>query len=449
MARRGGQRSLARDLLVFLVGAMAVAWLATALVSYFEARHELEELLDAHLTQMASLLLAEASQESRTVDDEHAPQLHRYGRRVSFQLWENGTRLRLHSVNAPDTRLSPREEGFSDVTVDGRGWRVFSAWDENRRYVVQVGERADARDEIVARIAANLLLPLLFALPALAVLIGLGIRRATQPLRVLSRQVEERTPANLAAVEVAEAPTEVAPLVDSLNRLFERVRITSENERRFTADAAHELRTPLAALRAQAQVARGSTDDAERRRALDNVIAGCDRASHLVAQLLTLARLEPQGFRAERAPCTLREVLQHTIIELAPMALNKSVELELHGDSSATVLGEARLLEILFRNLVDNAVRYGPAQSRVRIRIDRTGRDVVVRIADEGPGVPPVERESLGRRFHRLGGSDASGSGLGLSIARRIAELHDATIAFEETKQGAGLTVNVSFPAGH
>ena len=440
-------RSLARDLLTLLVVSMAVAWLATAAVSYVDARHELDELLDAHLTQTASLVLAQADVGSGIVDPEHAPQLHRYERRVAFQLWENGSTLRLHSANAPDTRLSPRDEGFSDVAVGGSEWRVFSAWHPEHRYLVQVGERLEARNEIIGKVAENMLLPLAVALPALAILIWLGIHRAMRPLRLLNHQVETRAPDNLAPVELRKAPAEVAPLVGSLNRLLARVHASIENERRFTADAAHELRTPLSALRAQAQVARGSTDEAERRRALDKVIEGCDRASHLVQQLLTLARLEPEAFRPERQACDVRAALQRTIAELAPSALAKDIEIALEDGPAVRVAGDGRLLEVLFRNLVDNAVRYSAPRTTVRVRIERTGESAVVTVADQGPGVPMPEREELGRRFHRLLGTQASGTGLGLSIARRIAELHDGTMAFGETTTGVGLSVKVTLPA--
>jgi two-component system sensor histidine kinase QseC len=447
-------RSLARDLLVFLVALVAVGWLATALVSYLQARHELDELLDAHLTQAASLLLAHAGEESaRTdkesaiVDEEHAPLLHRYGQRVAFQLWENGVTLRLHSANAPSTRFSPRDDGFSDVAVDDKQWRVFSAWNPDHRFLVQVAERLGARNDITGKIAKNMLLPLAVALPALAFLIWLGIRRAMRPLRLLNRQVEDRAPDNLAPVELRQAPAEVAPLVASLNRLFGRVQASIESERRFTADAAHELRTPLAALRAQAQVARGSGDDAERRRALDKVIEGCDRASHLVQELLTLARLEPEAFRLERQTCDIRAILRQAIAELAPSALAKSIDIALDDGPQARIAGDARLLEALFRNLLDNAVRYSPSQTSVLVTAERAGGSAIVTVGDQGPGVPPEEREKLGRRFHRLMTTEASGSGLGLSIAKRIAQLHGGTIAFGEGPTGAGLVVRVTLPA--
>lgn len=446
-------RSLARDLLLFLIVLVAIGWLATALVSYLQARHELDELLDAHLTQAASLLLAYAGEESprdresSDVDDEHAPLLHHYGSKVAFQLWENGVTLRLHSGNAPNTRFSPRDEGFSDVVANDRQWRVFSAWNPEHRYLVQVGERLGARNDITDKIARNMLLPLAVALPALALLIWLGIRRAMKPLHLLNRQVEDRAPDNLALVELLNAPAEIVPLVGSLNRLFGRVQASIENERRFTADAAHELRTPLAAVRAQAQVARGSTDNSERRRALDKVIEGCDRASHLVQELLTLARLEPEAFRVERRPCDVRTVLQRAIAELAPSALAKGIEIALADGPAPSVAGDARLLEMLFRNLVDNAVRYSPSQTSVRVIAELADGSAVVTVVDQGPGIPAEQREDLGRRFHRLMGTQTSGSGLGLSIVKRIAELHGGTIAFGETESGVGLAVEVTLPA--
>ncbi len=444
MAETSKQHSIRRDLLWVLLTSVAVTWVATTVVSYLDTRHEIDELLDAHLAQTASLLVAQAGHDWDEIV-EHAPQMHRYGRGVAFQFWDKGAVLRLHSANAPNSRLSPRSEGFSSVEVDGVRWRVFSAWNDKRRYLVQVGEQLKSRDEIVAAMARSMLSPLLIALPALGLVIWFGINRATRPLQLLNRQVANRAPDNLAALQLAAAPTEVAPLVSSLNRLFERVRESIENERRFTADAAHELRTPLAALRAQAQVARGSVDSAERDHALDSVIAGCDRASHLIDQLLTLARLEPERFDARREPCDLRAVARLAVAELAPAAHAKRIEIGLHDGQPVTVSGDARLLGILLRNLVDNAVRYSPPGTSVGVRVGAEGRAAFVSVTDEGPGVAADERSKLGQRFHRVLGTRASGTGLGLSIAKRITELHDATIGFAEGQGGVGLAVTVTF----
>ncbi|HSD54211.1 MAG TPA: ATP-binding protein [Burkholderiales bacterium] len=440
-------RSIKGRLLAMLLGTVAVVWLATAGYSYWDARLEIDELLDAHLAQSAALLVAQAGHELEEIDVEHAPQLHKYERRVAFQIWERGRTLRLHSANAPNDRFSARDEGFSDAVVGDRRWRVFSSWDAKRRFLIQVGEQREARDEIAARIGRNLLAPLVFALLVLGVLVYLGVSRATRPLATVQGQVAQRDPENLQPIAVDDCPAEVVPLVDGLNRLFGRVTRSIENERRFTADAAHELRTPIAALRVQAQVARGAADDRGRQRALDNVIAGCDRATHLVEQLLTLARLDPAYMRFQPEPCDLRTVAKAVIGEIAPGAVAKGVEIELDEGPPALARGDAGLLAILVRNLVDNAVRYSPSRTTVRVRIDpaggRAGPALIV--TDQGPGVPAEALQCLGDRFYRAMGTGESGSGLGLSIVKRIAELHDAAVSFDAGPGGQGLLAKVAF----
>ncbi|MBE0620986.1 MAG: sensor histidine kinase N-terminal domain-containing protein [Burkholderiales bacterium] len=445
MSRRAGGFSLRQHLLLTLLGSIAVVWLATAVFSYFDARHELDELLDAHLAQSVALLLAQTGHEPEEIDTEHMAQLHKRARSVAIQMWERGEILRLHSVSAPAERLSPRDEGFSDALIKGERWRVFSAWDAERRYLVQVGERYKTRDEIAASLAKNLLLPLLFALPLLGLLVWLNVARALRPLAALGRQVAGRDPGNLGTLDAGEIPAEVVPLVENLNRLFERVAQLIENERRFTADASHELRTPLAALKTQAQVALASTNDAERRRALDNVIAGCERAAHLVQQLLTLARLDPDQPGNPVEACDLRALASAAVAELAPYALSKDVEIELADGAPVETTGHPGLLAVLLRNLIDNAIRYSPAGGSVHVRAARDGQAATLMVTDRGPGIPADEREKVGRRFYRVLGTEEYGSGLGLSIVKRIAELHGASVSLSEGEQGRGLSVTVAF----
>ena len=434
--------SLRRRLLVALLGAVALVWIGTALYSYFDARHEVNRLLDAHLAQSASLLVAQVGHELEEIDLEHAPNTGERGRQAAFQIWERGDVLRLHSANAPQGRLSRREEGFSSARIDGRSWRVFSIWDARHRFLVQVGERDETRREIAAGIAASLLLPLAAALPLLGLFVWLTVRRALVPLERLGGEVGRRRAGDFAPLAAHDAPSEVAPLVASLNGLFQRLDRLLESERRFTADAAHELRTPLAALKTQAQVARGASDDATRAHALDGVLAGCDRATRLVDQLLTLARLDPAeaGRPAER--CDLTALARRVVAELAPAALARRIEVELAAPASAPVQGHGGLLEVLLRNLVDNAVRYSPDGTTVRVQVG----EAALSVTDEGPGVASADRERLGQRFFRVLGSGQSGSGLGLSIVRRIAEIHGARLAFAEAPGGRGLRVSVGFP---
>lgn len=444
MSERRIRHSLRRRLLAVLLLATLLVWTGTLWFSYRDTRHELDELLDAHLAQSTALLIAQLGREPEEIDTEHVPPLHRYSRNVAFQVWKDRTLL-LHSVTAPNVLLSERREGFSDSVVADQGWRVFSAWDPRHRFLVQVGERRAARDELGTTIAEHMLRPLLVALPLLGLLIWFGVGAGLRSLRTLGGQVRERQPDNLAPLDAA-APTEVQPLVDGLNSLFARVRASLESERRFTADAAHELRTPLAAIRAQAQVARTAGADAERDRALDKVLEGCDRAAHMVEQLLTLARLEPEQRRA-REPHDLRALAVATVAELAPGAAAKDIDIQLAVGGPAVAPCEPALIAILMRNLIDNAIRYSPRHSLVHVTVAATAGAVEFTVADQGPGIPAAERALVWERFYRILGSDETGSGLGLSIVRRIADLHGATATFGQGDDGRGLRVAITFPA--
>jgi two-component system sensor histidine kinase QseC len=432
-----------------VLGAVAVAWVGTAVVSYVDARREIDDLLDAHLAQASALLVAQSSHELEEIEAEHAPTLHRYGRAVVFQVWERGTVLRLHSADAPNHRLSEQVDGFSDVEIQGQRWRVFSTWAEadDLRFLIQVAEERAARERLAAAIGVNFLKPMAIALPLLGLFVWLAVRWATRPLASLGAQVMQRDPGNLAPLEVTHPPSEVAPLVASLNRLLERVRASMESERRFTADAAHELRTPIAAVRAHAEVARGATGEGERRSALDSIVAGCDRAAHAVEQLLILARLDPGDAAGRREPCDLRGVAKQVLADLAPVAVARGLDLELVDGPPVTVRGNPGLLAILTRNLVDNAVRYGGGGGSVRVEVVESASRARLVVSDQGPGIAPTDRPALGQRFHRLAGSGESGIGLGLSIVKRIADLHRASVRFEDGPGGRGLSVVVEFAA--
>jgi two-component system, OmpR family, sensor histidine kinase QseC len=439
-------RSLRRRLLGLLLAATAVVWSAALIFSYFDTRREVGEMLDAHLAQSAALIMGRAGDEAEELDGGHAPQLHRYGRKVVFQIWENGNTLKLHSASAPNTRLSAQEDGFSDAQMDGKRWRVFSSWDSKRRTLVQVAERYSARDEIAEIVVERLVLPALIALPILALIIWLAVARGLKPLTDVGRQVARREPSRLEPLQADGVPAEVRPLVDSLNGLFARVTSMIENERRFTADAAHELRTPLAALRAQAQVARGSPEIGERNRALDNVITGCDRSAHLIEQLLTLARLDPGAKPSAGKACDLVRIAADAVGAVAPAAVAKGVELALSHTEPVGVTGDPDLLRILVRNLVDNAVRYSPAGTAVQVSVQRNGPNAELSVNDEGPGIPAAERNRVWDRFYRILGSNEDGSGLGLSIVRRIAELHGASVRLDDGEGGRGVRAVVSMP---
>ncbi|HET7832673.1 MAG TPA: ATP-binding protein [Gallionella sp.] len=440
------QVSLRERLLVLALSTVFLVWLAATAFTYYDTREELDEVLDVYLEQAAMLLVVQASHDLDEIETEHAPQLHKYSRNVAFQVWEGGRQLRLHSANAPAQPLTAQDHGFSDSTVDGHRWRVFSTWDDYGKYHIHVAERTDVRDELARDISGNMLKPLWFSLPLLAVLLWVAVARGLRPLVKLGREVERRAPDNLAPLDAKTVPREVQPLIERLNRLFGRIDAFVQKERRFTADAAHELRTPVAAIKAQAQVARAATGDADRARALDNAIAGCDRATHLIEQLLTLARLDALGEGAVE-PCQLRAIAAEEIAALAPAALGKGVQLELLEGNEAVVNGNPGLLRILLRNLIDNAVRHTPSGTAVQVGVAETHEAVRLSVSDNGPGIPEQERSRIFERFYRPVGTQASGSGLGLSIVKRVAEIHAATLQVDAAGNDRGLKVEVVFRA--
>jgi two-component system sensor histidine kinase QseC len=440
------EMSIRRRLITLLLGSVTAAWFAVTIAAYFDAHREADRLLDDHLAQITSILAAGAGHELLELDPEDLEEFAEagsYGHRVSFQVWNDSGELVLSSKDAPGRRLSPANEGFSDSELAGRRWRVFTIWDREQEYLIEVGEDHSIRETIAGRVALNALLPLVAGLPVLGLLVWWSIGRALRPLADLGDQVAAREPLELRPVDLT-GPAETMPLVRRLNELFERIRRASELERRFTADASHELRKPVAAIRAQAEVARTTPNTGTRDAALDQVIRASDRMADLLNQLLTLARLEQSDAAASRGPVALDQVARAAIADLASVSAEE-VDIELDAATDVQVRGNATLLGILVRNLVANALRHGAPP--VFVQVARQDGRVTLRVRDAGSGVSPDELERLGERFFRGSTAAGGGSGLGLSIVRRIAELHQATVTFAAGPAGRGLEVCVCLPA--
>jgi two-component system sensor histidine kinase QseC len=442
-------RSLQGRLLAPLLVTMICVWLATAVMTWFDAKHELDELLDSHLAQAASLLLA---QQVPDIDnDEHdrgvdAPVLHRYAPKVAFQVFHEG-RLVLRSANAPSIPMTQNQSfkaGFESIITNGTEWRIFATYGAERDIQVYVGEQLRSRNEILLAILRSTLWPMALALPLLALGAWWTVLRSTEPLRQIGRMLAARRPQELNAIVVADAPTEMQPMLAALNDLFDRIASLIESERRFTADAAHELRTPIAAIRAQAQVALGEADDAQRRHALLSTLAGCDRAAHLIEQLLTLARLDA-AVAPEMTVVDLGGLAKTVAAEMAPKAIDRNQSLELDAEGTLEVSGNTILLAVLLRNLVDNAIRYCPDGARIRVGVCRKNAVITVFVEDSGPGLTETDRTRLGERFFRVSGTTEAGSGLGWSIVRRVATVHSAELRINSSAELGGLGISVSF----
>ena len=439
--------SLRRRLLGLLLGGVAVAWLVTMVFSYVDAHHEVDELFDAQLAQAAQTLLALADHDAGDDIEELGDIAHKYQRRLRFQIWNGDGKLLMRSKNAPETALTA-SKGFSETRNHEEGrWRHFSQWNEDRSLQVQVSENHHIRDDLIGHIAWRLLLPALFGLPLIGLWVWLATRQGLSSLDGIARQIASRQAQQLQALDPATAPEEVRTMLEAINGLFLRVATTLENERRFTADAAHELRTPLAALQAQLQVAIRARDNDERERSLGQLQQGLTRASHLVDQMLQLARLDPESSLPDPQQVDLSSLAEEVCADLGAAILDKNLDFDLQAASPCMVTGQAEWLRVMLRNLVDNAIRYTPAGGTLQVRLVNQGNGPCLTVCDSGPGIPPAERAAVLQRFHRLNHGDQPGSGLGLSIVSRIVELHNARLELAPGDAGCGLCASATFPA--
>lgn len=439
-------RSLQTRVVALVLAGVCTLWLIAAIMIWFDGRHELDELLDSHLAQAATLLVAQASDGELEHQYEEAAKLTRFDRRVAFQMWHEA-RLQWRSANAPTTPMMQQDRGFASTSIDGKQWRVFATRGKDSDVQLFVGEQLDARADILTALLRGMLLPLAVGLPLLALVVWLAVFRGLQPLRALRTQLRQRAPAELTAIGLPGAPEEVESLTTALNDLFARIGSLIENERRFTQDAAHELRTPIAAIRAQAQVAASATAPADVQAALQKTLRGCDRASHLVDQLLQLARLDGAQQPSQQQPrFDLARVVERVLAPLLDDAAAKRIALEVDVPNHCAMAGDEALIGILLRNLCDNALRYAPAEGQVRFRVADGTTTLQVSIEDSGHGMTTAQIARLGERFYRVAGNDAEGSGLGWSIIRRIAAVTGAKLDIGSSAELGGLRVIVTWP---
>ncbi|MBI2305947.1 MAG: sensor histidine kinase N-terminal domain-containing protein [Rhodocyclales bacterium] len=437
--------SLRWRLLRWVSLATLLIWSLAAALSYNQARREVQELMDGQMAKTARLLLAQVRDDANHLNDLPAKMASLRGvktRRselvLEFRIGRgDGTILARSSEHAPDTPLTGAL-GYANIEHRGRPWRSLILETASGAYRVQVAHSFHSRDKEALEIATKTVLPLALLLPLMIGLIYLSVRRGLKPLDDLAADVAARSPENLTALAPTAAPLEAQPLVRALNRLLGRLSATLDNERRFTADAAHELRTPLAALKIHAQVAMATKDPQQSRHALTQVIAGADRATRLVEQLLRLARLDPLLRLPDPQPVDLAE-LAHAAVDDARSASNEkgqTLTLRVDEETPPTILGDRDLLAAALRNLIDNALRHTPDGGHISVRAGSEHGEARLAVSDNGPGVPAEELPHLVERFYRGRETTAEGSGLGLAIVRRIAELHGARLEVANAEGG-------------
>src|SRR5580658_1990154 len=442
--------SLRRRMAMAVAGAAWVVFLILGFLVYRAVAGSTAAQFDEMLQQQAVLALRYADHEygegDSVVPRSGAANARAMPFEVVYQINTRAGQLLYRSAGSPSAPLAVgNEPGYSNAVLDDRSWRVYSLSSASTPLVIHMAEPLENREAALSRTLHAVALPLLFALMLLTFLIGVVTERAFRPVRRMAADLAGRGADDLSAVNTAEMPVETHALGVALNDLLARHAEVLARERRFTADAAHELRTPLAALRAQAQVAARATTPSEARRALDKLQANIDRTTHLMSQLLSLARLEPGSSFSAGQTTQAKVVVDLVLEDLAQAAREKQIEIMLDG-CLQRLPGAPEVLYLLIRNLLENSIRHVSERGRVALKLIERDQWAVLSISDNGPGIPSAERSRALERFYRIPGSASSGSGLGLSIVGRVVELLAGEIELSDPPVGTGLVVTVRLP---
>ncbi len=436
-------RSLRVGLFVTLIAATGFVWLAAVAWIYVGSRREVEHVLDTRLQEAARMVASLASgfdaSSGRGASTTIAP-LGSYERQLSCQVWSLDGRLIALSSGAPDQQLSQTPSGFSDRTIEGVSWRVFTVEDADRNVRVMVGDRIGLRERLVTDLIKGLMWPALLIAPLLGGVIWASVGRGLRPLSRIAGDLAARDADDMRPVESAQAPVEVRPLADALNGLFGKVEAARRHERDVTAFAAHELRTPLAGLKTQAQVALAAKDPIVVRNALHQIVAAVDRSTRLVRQLLTIARLDAEMADPPRTRVEVGALLEEIV---AGISADENTEVKIGPSARDLILHtNPDCLQLALRNLHENAVQYS---SGGRVTWAACGN--MLAVEDEGPGIPQDELVKLGTRFFRGRRSSQAGSGLGLSIVKLALAKIGAELTISNRPGRSGIRSEVTFLA--
>lgn len=440
--------SLRRRLILWISLPILAATLLALITSYIFARHEIEEVYDAQLVHSAKVLL-QLTQHEIEEDEEfdlgiENPDLqHKYERKFNFRIWAKDDII-TQSPNSKDFKNFEAPPGFANRTVGKHEWRFFVFIDPVDQIKIEVSERYDIRYELIFQLMTALILPALMFLPVILLIIWVGVRKVLKPVVQISADVDRRGSNDLSPLQSDFLPQEIAPLVQALNRLFTRIEESFNRERQFTDNAAHELRTPLAAMKTQAQVLIKKADVVPGcKEGLDNLHASIDRASHMVDQLLSFTRL--QADQVEFETIDLSSLTGNLLKEMSPLAVKKHIDIEADIAPQVKVNGNYNALEIMVRNLVDNAIKFTPEAGQVHVSVCIENHRAVFKISDTGPGIRDEDKGRVFERFYRVQ-KNRQGSGLGLSMVRWVCDLHGADLFLSDNKPN-GLIVTLTMEA--
>ncbi len=437
-------RSIRANLVLWLVSALALGTMVVLAATYVLTRNQIGRVFDDELKQVAHAVHLREDWQTRRV------RIARPGFALSVRAYDRTGRIYFETAlpSLPADLSQTYDEGFAFMDSVEGPWRVYTHVTEEG--TVQVGQAVGARDALARDLSISVLMPMLMLIPLLAVLVAWLLKRGLAPLDETSRRVSDRDASRLDALPTDNVPRELLPLVQQINALLARLEGALGSQRRFLADAAHELRSPVAALALQVQLAERAHSPEARATALAELERGVERARRLVQQLMDFARLEPGVQPAPFQPINLARLAREVVGSYAPRAEGQDVDLGADASAAAWISGAEAELRSLIENLVDNALRYAPAHSAVTVGVRALDAQVELSVTDAGRGIPVGERERVFERFHRVAGDATRGTGLGLAIVKAIAERHQASIALADSQPGAarpGLAVRIRFPA--
>ena len=428
--------SLRQQLLIWLMGGVLLSIFVAGIGMYWLVQSEANDLFDYQIRQAAISLPAHGMPpEMLSYDDD-------VGENVDIQVWNWQGKLLFASYPA---RILPRfpGTGFSTVLFKQRAWRVYGI--QRHQQTIQVAQPIEERQELASGLALRSLLPFGMLIPLLTGLIWLVVGRSLRPLQSIAQALEQRDADAMQPLSASQLPEEIVPLVSAINRLLTRLAQAMQTQRAFVADAAHELRSPLTALKLQLQLTERAGSEAQRAVSFGKLNQRLDRTIHLVKQLLTLARSESQLVAQNFQPVDLSELVGQVINDFMTLAEDRQLRLQLALAPAIVVRGQSENLRILIGNLIDNAIRYSPVHGVVAVQLIEQNGHPLLTVTDSGSGIPSAERERVFDRFYRRMGTKTSGSGLGLAIARNIALAHHASISLADNPVPPGLAVSVVF----
>ncbi|MCP5170372.1 MAG: sensor histidine kinase N-terminal domain-containing protein [Hahellaceae bacterium] len=449
-------RSLKHYFLISLLTVIMLINLIIGVSNYHESEEQVEELFDAEMAQMARVLQSLFTHGQRAqghleyhekdigaqIDnghDEYTNLGHKYEKKLAFQIRSPEGAIILQSDSATRSPLPIQAIGYHSLTLEKDAWRTFTLIDSDSGYVIQVAQNEDVRSELTHEIALHSVIPTVLSLPVFALLIGALVSRATRHLEHISNEVKQRDAGNLEAIDLPNVPDEIAPIIAALNHLFMRVRLQSERERRFTADAAHELRTPLAAIKIQLQNALRKSQLEASHASVSKALKALDRLVELVQQLLLLSRLDQPEESLGIECVELGDVVSNVVSELYPIAQARHIDFHLDLSDKLSIQANPVLIFTLVRNFAENALRYSDAHQQIDIRVNQ--HQVVIR--DFGPGIPDDKINQVFERFYRVEGDHGGGgAGLGLAICKEISGRYHIDVSLRNASPGLEVTLD-------